>query len=498
MAASINNVINVALIPEGVTAARDNMNVIALMTSEQGVLSSAERYRTYRQLQAVEADWGTASAVSQYAAAVFGTQPNAVNAGGALVVGYYRGQEEAVPATAAVLTGVQLAEPATMAALNAISDGSATIQVDAVGEIISGVDFRTAVDFDDVADILDAELSGATVEHVNGRFVVTSDTTGASSVLGYAEPYTSGTFIGDILALSGGSGASLVQGAAADTLPTETKPEGLSAVKAEVAFKGAAFIEPMLDAEALDVAAWASANSVLVYNVFSGTSYLQVATDNPVWQIKLAGQSEFRCLYSKSGNRKLAATYMARAHTTNFAGDGSAMTMHLKSLSVPAETYSQTEIDSAYRVGLDIYTTIKDVPVVLASPANEFVDNTYNLVAFVDAVQTDMFNLLARSDTKIPQTRSGVQTLVDQGEKTTRGFVRAGVFAPGTWTSPDSFGDIDVFRRAIEEDGFYWLAGSLEDQPQADRQARKSPVLQAAVKNAGAIHRVDVIINFNA
>jgi Protein of unknown function (DUF3383). len=71
------------------------------------------------------------------------------------------------------------------------------------------------------------------------------------------------------------------------------------------------------------------------------------------------------------------------------------------------------------------------------------------------------------------------------------------VFAPGTWSSPDSFGNIEVFNRAIEEDGFYWLAGSLADQPQSDRQERKSPVLQAAVKNAGAIHKVDVIINFN-
>jgi hypothetical protein len=148
-------------------------------------------------------------------------------------------------------------------------------------------------------------------------------------------------------------------------------------------------------------------------------------------------------------------------------------------------------------VGLDIYTSVKDVPVVLTSPANDFVDNVYNLIAFVDAVQTDMFNLLSLTGTKIPQTRRGVQQLVDQGEKTTRGFVRAGVFAPGTWSSPDSFGNIEVFNRAIEEDGFYWLAGSLADQPQSDRQERESPVLQAAVKNAGAIHKVDVIINFN-
>lgn len=497
MTASITNIINVALIPEGQAAARDSMNVACLMTSEQGVLSSAERFRAYRSAQAVEADWGTASAVSQYAATFFSTQPNAVNFGGSLIVGFYRGQEETVAATAASLTGVQLSEPATLQTLNTIDNGSFNVEIDGVEQTVASLDFHTATSFDDVAETIDAELTGATFEHANGRFILTSSTTGATSTLGYFTPEGAGEFIGDILALSDGSGASLVQGAAEEVLTVEDKVEGLSAVKAEVNFKGVAFIDRVLDAEVPTIAAWAGANSVLVYNVFTGSTYLEVSTDNPVWQVRLASQNEFRCLFSKAGNRKLAVTYMARAHTVKFNAENSAITMNLKTLSVPAEEYSQTEIDSAYRVGLDIYTSVKDVPVVLTSPANDFVDNVYNLIAFVDAVQTDMFNLLSLTGTKIPQTRRGVQQLIDQGEKTTRGFVRAGVFAPGTWSSPDSFGNIEVFNRAIEEDGFYWLAGSLADQPQSDRQERKSPVLQAAVKNAGAIHKVDVIINFN-
>jgi len=71
------------------------------------------------------------------------------------------------------------------------------------------------------------------------------------------------------------------------------------------------------------------------------------------------------------------------------------------------------------------------------------------------------------------------------------------VIGAGTWSSPDTFGDLDTFNRNIEANGFYWLAGSLSDQPQSERQERKSPVLQNAIKNAGAIHSVDVIINFN-
>lgn len=45
MSASINNVINVTLLEEGRAAARDNINVCAILTSQTGVLSAAERWR---------------------------------------------------------------------------------------------------------------------------------------------------------------------------------------------------------------------------------------------------------------------------------------------------------------------------------------------------------------------------------------------------------------------------------------------------------------------
>lgn len=495
--ADISRVVNVALIPESQLAGRDNMNLIAIMTSEQGVITSAERYRSYRNVAGVEADWGTASPVTAYAQAVFGTKPNAINFGGSLIIGLHRATTENVAASAATLRSTQLVEATVISTLQAITDGSFDIDVDGVTVNASALDFSGVTTLDAVAALLDTAIAGATVAHDNGYLTVTSATTGVTSLLTVMEPGATGTFIGVILTMSAGTGATLTQGAAASVLPIETKVESLSALKAKINFKGACFIDLMLDAEVDDVAAWAEANQTIVYNVFSGSSYLVVSAANPVWAVKLASQSSFRCLYSRSGNRLLAASYMARTHTVNFNAENSAITMNLKTLSVPAEVYDETELDAIYRVGLDVYTTIKDVPVVMTSYANDFVDNVYNLVAFVDAVQTDMFNLLKATGTKIPQTTRGVNQLVAQGEKTTRGFVRAGVFAPGAWSSPDSFGNIATFNRNIEQFGFYWLAGLLKDQPQVDRQQRKSPVLQAAVKNAGAIHSISTIINFN-
>lgn len=495
--ASITNVVNVALIPEGQLAGRDNMNLITVFTSEQGVITSAERFRTYRDAAAVAADWGSASAVTEYANTVFGTKPNAINFGGSLIVALHRATTENVPASAATLKSAQMVESTVLSSLQTITDGSFTIDVDGAPVVATALNFTSTISLDGVATLLDTAITGATVAHENGYITVTSSTTGATSTLTAIEAHTTGTFIGEILSLSAGSGSVLTQGAASGTLTPETKVESLTATKALINFKGSCFIDLVLDAEVDDIAAWAQANQSIVYNVFSGSDYLAIDTDNPVWAVKLASQTSFRSLYSKSGNRKLAATYMARAHTVNFNAENSAITMNLKTLNVPAESYSQSEIDAAKRVGLDLYTTIKDVPVVLTSPANDFVDNVYNLIAFIDAIQTDNFNLLKATGTKVPQATRGVNQLVAQNEKTTRGFVRAGVFAPGTWSIPDSFGNIDTFNRNIEQFGFYVLAGLLKDQPQVDRQQRKSPVVQIAVKNAGAIHSADIIINFN-
>lgn len=502
MGADISNVINVALLPEGAAAARDNMNVCAVMTSQQtGPINTANRYELYRTAADVAADFGTDSDMYAHAAAFFGTTPNPINAGGVFVAGYWRGATEAVAATAAVLTGAQLVEVTVISQLQAISDGSFDIDVDGVTVNVTGLDFRTVTTLADVVTMLDdvaTGIVGATVTlSDDDRIVVTSNTTGALSLITVASAGAAGTFVGTLLGLADGTGATVTQGAAAANLAVETQVEAITALKALVNVKGVVFIDSAIDADRVLLAEWAQANNTLIYDVFNTAANLTIDPTNVVWAIKLASLTNYRMLYSAANNRRLATSYMARAHVVNFNAERSALTMHLKTLSVAAEDYTEAQIAAAKAVGLDLYTTIKDVPVVLTSGANDFVDNRYNLIAFIDAVQTDMYNLLKATSTKIPQTKRGVNQLIDQGEKTTRGFVRAGVFAPGTWSSPDFFGDQDTFLRNISENGFYWLAGELADQPQADRAARKSPVLQAAVKNAGAIHSVDIIINFN-
>lgn len=496
--ADISNVITAQLLAEGQSAARDNMNVVAILTSERTHLNSSKRYDIYRTSSSVATDFGTLSKTNDFASTFFATEVNPISAGGALVIGYWRATAETVPATAATLTGVQLSEATVIGQLQEISDGSFSITIDGTEKNVAGLNFQSVVDLNDVVEVVQTGLEDdALVSIDDSRIIISSSTTGATSTITALTPLETGSFIGSVLGLESGGGVVVTQGAAESTLEPETKLEAITALKQAVNAKGATFIDNTTDAEKLQLATFAVANDMLIYDVFSSSSNLVVSNDNPMWQIKTSGLQNFRGLHSKAGNRKLAVSYMARAHVVNFSAENTAMTMHLKTLAVPAEDYTQGEIDAAKRVGLDIYTTIKDVSVVLTSHANGFVDNVYNLMAFIDAVQTDMFNLLKTTPTKIPQTTAGVNQLVDQAEKTTREFVRAGVFAPGTWSLSDFFGNRDTFMRSIEQNGFYWLAGLLSEQSQADRQQRKSPVLQCAVKNAGAIHSVETIILFN-
>ena len=498
MSVSINNVVTVTLLQSGALAMADNPNVVTMLTSEQqGPLSSASRYRIYSDSGSVAADFGTASKAYDFALSFFGTSPNATNAGGFLVIGYWRGAEETLMATSASLNGAQLSEATIVGALQQVADGTLTVDVDGVPEALTGLDFQSATTLAAIVDIIDAELTGATASISDQRVVITSDTSGASSTVTFASDPGTGTFIGQPLALTTGSGGFLTQGAAAETLTAETKLAAITELFAQVKFRGAMFIDNPTDEESKTLAEWGQANDVLQYDVFESPANLLVDPTNVVWDIKLSGLTNYRMLYSKAGNRKLAASYMARVHTVNFAAEKSALTMHLKELSVAAEEYTQTEVNNAKMVGLDLYTTIKLTPAILTSGANVFTDERYNLIALVDFIQVGMYNLLKLTGTKIPQTRRGVNQLIDQAEKTTRQFVRAGVAAPGTWSSPDYFGNRETFEQSIINNGFYWLAGSLADQAQNSREARESPVLQGAVKMAGAVHSVDLIINVN-
>lgn len=496
--ADLKRVVTVSVSLGGASISRDSMNIVSIFSSQliAGVFDSNHRQLSFLNASAVAETFGTSSKVYQHALAFFAQSPNPTTvSGGRFVVSYWRAVDETVPATNGVLTGNQLSEATTIGQLQSISDGSFDIDVDGVTQNITGIDGRVFTTLSDVVTALNDAITGATVTEVDQRIIITSDTTGATSSISFASEGASGTFIGDILALATGTGAVKTDGVAETTLIAETKLQAVNNAT-DFKFKGFMFIDNPIDTETKALASYAQANDKLYYDVFDSASNLTIDVSNVCWDIKLSGYDYTRMLFTKDGDRKLATRYMSRTHVVDFNGENTALTMQLKELvgQLPS-SYTDTELDNANKIGLDTYVTFKDQPKVLcANGANGYTDLSYNIIAFKDALQTDAFNLLGTTSTKIPQTQRGVNQLVDTLKKTCEQFKKAGFIGAGTWNSTDTFGDVDTFKRNIEQNGYYIKAQSLKDQLQAEREQRKAPLIQIAVKTAGAFHEVNILL----
>lgn len=197
--------------------------------------------------------------------------------------------------------------------------------------------------------------------------------------------------------------------------------------------------------------------------------------------------------------RLFACAYAGRAMSTDFNGSATCETMHLKDLAgvAPDTGITQTILTTCETLGVDVYASIAGLPKVFSTGGNEYFDNVYNLTAFINDLQVAEFNALATTPTKIPQTEPGVALLRGAALDVCQQYAINGFIAPGAWKSPELFGNPAALLANILQFGFYVYSNPVNQQSQANRVARKSPPLQIAIKYAGAIQSVDVIVNIN-
>lgn len=196
----------------------------------------------------------------------------------------------------------------------------------------------------------------------------------------------------------------------------------------------------------------------------------------------------------------MVAAYAGRALSTNFDGSNTTSTMHLKDLVgvVPDPTITQTLLNQAVAAGADTYVSLQGVAKVFTSGANSFFDQVYNQLAFSGDLQVAVFNYLAESDTKVPQTEQGMSGLKSAMRAVCVQYVNNGYLAPGQWNSSTTFGDQQNFINNVSNLGFYLYSQPVAQQSQANRAARQAPLCQLAVKEAGAIQSADLIVYVNS
>jgi len=219
--------------------------------------------------------------------------------------------------------------------------------------------------------------------------------------------------------------------------------------------------------------------------------------------LRTSGKTHSRGLYYNDGTaidtQEMASAYAGRALSTDFTGSNTTQTMHLKVLATlsPDATIDQTALVAAGVAGVDVYVNIAGVPSLFTSGANQFFDEVYNELWFKFALQTAGFNYLRSTSTKIPQTESGMEGLKNVYRSICDQASGNGFIGAGRWTSPLVFGNPASLIRSVGDIGYYVFSIPVSQQSQADREARRAPLVQIAVKAQGAIHKSNVIVNVN-
>lgn len=291
------------------------------------------------------------------------------------------------------------------------------------------------------------------------------------------------------------------------TSTSETYAEAIARLAEDIYFQGIITTRAVEDEEA--IAASTAVNAMQDRILALPASSTEALTETTgLFDITKTNQFTKNLLYTLGANsteqalnaRLFAASYLSRGLSVNYNGSKTTLTMNLKDLAgIQADTNINTTIlAQAAAVGADCFCSVEGLPKVVSNAYNLYFDQVANQIWLVSAIQVEIFNLLAGTRTKIPQTASGMNTLANACQKVCKRGVTNGYLAPGTWNSSDTFGNQEDFYRNIETLGYYVYYEPLSQQSQSEREQRKAPLIQIAAKEAGAIHSAEILIYIEA
>ncbi|PBD67319.1 hypothetical protein CK506_10155 [Klebsiella pneumoniae] len=254
----------------------------------------------------------------------------------------------------------------------------------------------------------------------------------------------------------------------------------------------------LVEADVISVAAAIEASSlsrILAVTTADVNVLVSGNTDNIGYKLKAAGYSRMFWQYSSS-SKYAAISAFGRAFTVNFTGNNTTITLKFKTEpGVTHETLTTAQASAIDAINGNVYVYYANDTAIIQQGVmanGDFFDERHGLDWLQNYVQTNLYNLLYTSATKIPQTDAGVTRLMTNVEASLDQAVNNGLIAPGVWNG-GPIGQIESGDTLTK--GYYVYADAVANQAQSDREARKSPVIQAAIKLAGAIHYGDVQIN---
>lgn len=466
-----------------------------LVVGQSNVINVSERLRAYGGISEVTSDFGTDTPEFLAAELFFSQVPQPKQ----LLIGRWAEANTNGLLVGGILTSAQQA----IALWNIIADAEFHITVDGNAPVnIGPVNLTGAANLNGVATLITTALgvavAGATCAWNGSQFTFTSASAGGGSSLGYLTGPNAGTNISAMLRGTAATGADLVQGINAESaLDAVTILDDLRQQWYGLQFAAVNFDEN----DALDIAAYIEAGDSGKPHLFGYTStntdVLDPTNFNDIFSLlKSAGYRRTMPLYSE--NAYAATSFFGRALTVNFNAQNTTLTMMYKVLpGVVPQSLTSTQANTLQSKRGNVFVTYENNTAIIqygTMAGDVFFDEMQNTDWLRNRIQTDAFNLLYTSQTKIPQTDAGNGQFVTVFNKACAAAVNNGMVAPGVWNQA-GFGQLN--QGDYLPKGYYVYAPPVASQDQADREARKSVPFQIAIKLAGAIHTVDVLINVN-
>ena len=491
-ALSVSRLVSVQTIFSPVAAGRRGFGTL-LILGDSTVIGSAERVRKYATLESVATDFGVTAPEYYGAALYFGQSPRPAQ----LMIGRWF----QAAASAELVGGVLTAAEQALANWTAITAGELDITIDGTDINLTSLDFSAVTNLNGVATVistaLNLALAGTSCEWTGSEFKIYGAANGSTGTITYATD-TALSQLATQMALTSTTAAAVNNGVDAET-PVEAAAvlANLSADWYGLTFCASATIT---DAEHIAVAGFIEgAGKARRYGVtITNTNVLAATVDTDLASLfKAANYRRTAALYCSSNPYAICSMF-ARAFAVNFSGNRTTITLMYKQLpGVVYEQLTETQAQTLEDKNCNVFVLYDNDTAILEYGVNcdgTYFDEVHGADWLADAIQVAIYNLLYQSQTKIPQTDEGTAQLINAAQRVLDQAVQNGFAAPGIWNA-DGFGTLQRGDRL--DSGYYVYMPSVDDQDQSEREERKAPVMQIAVKLAGAIHTADVIISIN-
>lgn len=479
-------------------AAQAQNTSVELVLGNSTVIDPVTRIRYYTTLAGVAADFGTTAPEYLTAQLWFAQVPQPTE----IAIGRWVQTNSAGQLICAPLAPAQQ----LLSYWTAITAGSLHVSIDGVANDVTGMNFSGALSLSGVAAVMQASIRSTftdlatVVYNANfNRFEITSPTTGTASSVSFLTAAASGT---DVSSAMGGrstnSGSYVVAGLLAETAVSAAALFDLQFGQTWYALQMPTIVS---DSDHLAVGEYIEgAANKHIYGITTSEGAIinnPSDTTNVAYLVKTAGLKRTFTQYSSTNAYAIASAF-ARILTTNYGGNNTVITlMYKQEPIIVAENLNQTQLNTLQSFNANVFAAYNNGTAILESfvdGAGLYADVLIGSDNFAIQLQTDIYNLLFLSPTKIPQTDAGTHQITTVIKADCIQYVNNGFIAPGVW-NVGGFGQLQ--QGDFMPTGYYIFAPSVNTQNPTDRLARKSVPIQVAIKLAGAVQTVNLQVTVN-